>query len=158
MGRALLMVGWLATAGLVVSGWLGYSVEDGASFEIHVLLGLASALLLLFSHSWIMFYLIGTGKAIKEAVARGGLESHYVEETKDLKNLSYPVLMLATGLAMATFIVGGGVATRVIPAWIHHLLFWLTLAVQLRALVREGQVLERNRRLMLEVDRKAGGD
>jgi hypothetical protein len=66
--------------------------------------------------------------------------------------------MLATGLAMATFIVGGGVATRVIPAWIHHLLFWLTLAVQLRALVRAGQVLERNRRLMLEVDRKAGGD
>lgn len=155
MGRALMMVGWLATAGLAVTGWLGFWVRDGASFEIHVLLGLASVLLLLFSHSWIMFYLIGTGKAIKEAVARCSLEARFVEETKELKNLSYPILMLATGMAMATFIVGGGVATKVIPAWIHQLLFWATLLVQLRALLREGQVLERNRRLMAEVERLA---
>jgi hypothetical protein len=162
MGRALIMVGWLATAGLAATGWLGFWVRDGASFEIHVLLGLASVLLLLFSHSWIMFYLIGTGKAVKEAVARCSLEARFVQETKDLKNLSYPILMLATGMAMATFIVGGGVATKLIPAWIHQLLFWATLLVQLRALLREGHVLARNRRLMAEVEslaeREGGGE
>ena len=141
-------VGWMATAGFIATGVVGYLVTGGEHFNLHMLLGMASALLLLFSHSWIMFYLIGTGKAIKEAVAEHGLDADLVERTKDYKNRSYPTLMLAVGMAMATFIVGGGVATRVIPAWIHQVLFWATVAVQFRAMWLEQQVLGQNRRLM----------
>ena len=54
---------------------------------------------------------------------------------------------------MATFIVGGGVATRVIPAWIHQILFWATVVVQFRAMWLEQQVLGENRRLMGAVNR-----
>ena len=141
MGRALLIVGWIATAGLVATGLAGYffSLESG-SIGLHLSLGLASSLLLLFSHCWIMFYLIGTGKAIKEAVAEYGLEADLVERTKDFKNRSYPSLMLAMGLVMAVFIIGGGVYTRFIPAWVHHALFYAALVVQVRTLAIERSV------------------
>jgi hypothetical protein len=98
-----------------------------------------------------MFYLIGTGKAIKTAVADHGLDESYVETTKDLKNRSYPALMLAMGVVMTTFIIGGGVATLVIPAWIHATLFIASMAVQIRALLIEGAVLSDNERLIAEV-------
>src|SRR5690349_2996201 len=136
MGRALLIVGAMATLGLIAAAVLGYGLPGpvGPEMSRHVLVALASSLLLLFSHCWIMFYLIGTGKAIKEAVAEHGLEPDLIEETKWFKNRSYPSLMLAMALAMATFILGGGAATNTLPAWIHHALFWATLLVQARTL------------------------
>lgn len=158
MGRALLIVGAVATIGLVftsVAGYL-YSAEQGG-IGTHLTLGLASSLLLLFSHCWIMFYLIGTGKAIKEAVAEYDLESALIEETKQFKNRSYPALMLAMGLVMAVFVLGGGVYTRHVPAWVHHGLFYLALVVQVRALWIEQQVLAENDALMASIDRRVAG-
>ena len=148
MGRALLTVGAMATVGLLATGVLGYLVADVGSAGLHLLIALATCLLLLFSHCWIMFYLIGTGKAIKQAVADAGLSPELVEETKALKNRSYPPLMLAIGLAMATFILGGGVDTGAIPAWVHQGMFLVTLVVQVRALWIEHLVLLDNTRLM----------
>src|SRR3954451_12546325 len=136
MGRALLIVGFMSTLGVIASAVAGYTLHGptDANMPLHVLIALASSLLLLFSHCWIMFYLIGTGKAIKDAVKENGLEQDIVEETKRFKNVSYPSLMLAMATAMATFIVGGGVATGSLPAWIHHVLFFATLLSQGRAL------------------------
>jgi hypothetical protein len=148
MGRALLTVGAMATLGLIATGVLGYLVADVGSAGLHVLIALATCLLLLFSHCWIMFYLIGTGKAIKEAVAEGNLSPELVEETKEFKNRSYPWLMLAMGLAMATFILGGGVDTGAIPGWLHQVLFLITLFVQLKSLWIEHLVLLDNRALI----------
>lgn len=160
MGRALLIVGAMATLGLIASAVLGYGVEGpvgrqiGADMSRHVLVALASSLLLLFSHCWIMFYLIGTGKAIKEAVAEHRLEPALIEETKRFKNRSYPSLMLAMALAMATFILGGGAATNSLPSWIHHALFWAALVAQGRALWIEKEVLDQNEKLMATIDRR----
>jgi 4-hydroxybenzoate polyprenyltransferase len=155
MGRALLIVGAMATLGLIASGILGYLLPGpfGGEMQRHVLVALASCLLLLFSHCWIMFYLIGTGKAIKEAVKEHGLDQRLIEETKRFKNVSYPWLMLALATAMATFILGGGVATGSIPPWIHQVLFYVTLLSQGRALWLERRVLTENEALMVEVDR-----
>ena len=128
MGRALLIVGWVATAGLVVTGAAGYLYSaDSGGLGTHLVLALGSSLLLLFSHCWIMFYLIGTGKAIREAVTENDLEPELIERTKEFKNRSYGWLMLAMGVAMAAFILGGGVYTRVIPAWVHHSLFYAAM-------------------------------
>lgn len=156
MGRALLIVGAMATLGLVAAAVLGYRLAGATGPEMsrHVLVALASSLLLLFSHCWIMFYLIGTGKAIKEAVAEHGLQPSFIEDTKRFKNESYPSLMLAMGLAMATFILGGGAATGSLPVWVHHVLFWAALVVQARTLWIEKRVLEANERLMADIDRR----
>src|SRR6185295_20377218 len=149
------IVGAMATLGVVASAVLGYllSSPTDADMPRHVLIGLASSLLLLFSHCWIMFYLIGTGKAIKDAVKEGGLDPAFAEETKRFKNESYPSLMLAMGLVMATFILGGGVATTAVPSWIHHALFYCALMVQGYALWVERRVLTDNERLMGKIDR-----
>jgi len=157
MGRALLIVGAMSTLGVIAAAVVGYTLHgptDAKHMPLHVLIGLASSLLLLFSHCWIMFYLIGTGKAIKDAVKENGLEPAIVEETKRFKNESYPWLMLAMGLVMATFIVGGGVATGSVPRWVHHLLFYLAAAAQGYALWVERRVLTGNERLMEAVDRR----
>ena len=156
MGRALLIVGVMATLGLIASAVMGYGLDGpvGTEMSRHVLVSLASSLLLLFSHCWIMFYLIGTGKAIKEAVAEHGLDPEVIEETKRFKNRSYPSLMLAMSLAMATFILGGGAATYSLPVWVHHALFWATLVVQARTLWIEKGVLDANEKLMADLDRR----
>ncbi len=157
MGRSLLVVGWLGTALLLITAVLGFRLEGADSLAPHLLGGLVACLLVLFSHSWILFYLVGTGKAIKEAVAEHGLDAELVERTKQFKALSYPWLMTATLLTMAAFILGGGVATRVLPVWIHHGLFWIALAAQLRALAREHEALGGNERLLAEVRRLVAG-
>ncbi|MDH3403444.1 MAG: hypothetical protein OES32_11780 [Acidobacteriota bacterium] len=157
MGRALLVVGALATLGLLATAVLGYAVTDpvdAESLSSHLLLAVVSSLLLLFSHCWILFYLIGTGKALKGAVAEHGLPVEIVEQTKRFKNRSNPWLMLAMMLAMATFVVGGAVATRALPAWAHHVLFLATAVVQIRALWVEYEVLTANEALMSGVDRR----
>jgi heme A synthase len=148
MGRALLVVGALATIAFIATGVLGYLVVDSSTVDRHVVLGLAAGFLLLFSHSWIMFYLIGTGKMIKEAVAEHELPEEWIEKTKEFKNRSYPWLMLAMGLAMITFILGGGVETQVLPKWIHWGLFYLAVAAQFKALYLELLVLTENERLI----------
>jgi 4-hydroxybenzoate polyprenyltransferase len=155
MGRALLIVGAMATLGVVASAVLGYllSAPTDPDMPLHVLVGLASSLLLLFSHCWIMFYLIGTGKAIKDAVRDHGLDAALAEETKRFKNASYPWLMLAMGLVMATFILGGGVATGSVPSWVHHVLFYVAVLAQGYTLWIEQRVLADNERLMADVDR-----
>lgn len=152
MGRALLILGWLATAGLLATGLIGFQVNRESGIGLHLLVGLFSSLLILFSHSWIMFYLIGTGKAVKTAVAEHGLDSEFVARTIEFKNRSYPWLMGAIGVVMAAFIVGGGVATRVIPPWFHATLFVVALLIQTRTMVLEGGVIMANHRLMQEVD------
>src|SRR5258708_1889928 len=157
MGRSLLVIGLMGTLGLIAAAVVGYTLHgptDVHNMPRHVLIALVSSLLLLFSHCWIMFYLIGTGKAIKDAVKENGLDPAIIEETKRFKNESYPSLMLAMGLVMATFIVGGGVATGSIPRWIHHVLFYMAVASQLYALWKERRALTENERLMESVDRR----
>lgn len=154
MGRALLMVGWVSTGGLVLTGILGHGVGRQGSLGWHLLAALFSTLLLLFSHSWILFYLIGTGKAIKTAAHEHDLGGDLAEKTRAFKNRSNSWLMLAMMAVMATFIVGGGVATGVLPVWVHSSLFWMTLALQVWTLVIEGRVLGDNERLMRQVDRQ----
>lgn len=153
MGRALLVIGWLATLGIAVAGLLGYIVGEAfPSMTPHILVGFVASLLLLFSHCWILFYLIGTGKAIREAVEEYGLEQALIEQTKSFKNESYPWLMGAMSLVIATFVMGGGAYTGATAGWVHHLLFYLALATQVWTLAIEGRVLMANERLMAGID------
>jgi 4-hydroxybenzoate polyprenyltransferase len=155
MGRALLIVGWLATTGLAATAVIGYLLGSSLqSIQPHLLLGLVACLLLLFSHSWVMFYLIGTGKAIKDAVNENHLENELTERTKVFKNRTYPWLMAAMGLAIATFVLGGGYVAGAVPSWLHVVLFYATLVVQVWALVLEGRVLLQNERLMDEINQR----
>jgi hypothetical protein len=154
MGSALVILGWISTIGFLGTGVIGWLAPGSASIGLHILAALLTSLLLLFSHCWIMFYLIGTGKALRLAVEEHHLDQAIIEETKRFKNLSYPWLMAAMGFAMATFILGGGVPTGAIPKWVHQGLFLITLAVQVRTVLIEQSVLSQNWRLLRSTDRK----
>ncbi|HET9210014.1 MAG TPA: hypothetical protein VFR03_06435 [Thermoanaerobaculia bacterium] len=156
MGRALLIIGVVATLGFVATGILGYWVTGPAHPDMarHMLLALGSCLLLLFSHLWILFYLVGIGRAIRLTIQDLGLEPGLSEATRRFKRC-YPWLLLATAAALATFILGGFVATRALPRWTHHSLFFVTLALQVVALWLEGRALAGSEGLIGDVDRLA---
>lgn len=154
MARALLMIGWLAAGGLLIAGFHGYAVDGSEGLSRHVLLALLASLLLLFSHCWVLFYLIGTGKVIKGAVADYGLEAAIVEQTREFKAQTSPWLLAAMLLAIATFTLGGAVVTKTVPAWAHQALFYVTAVVQIVALRREAKVLAANERLISDIKRR----
>jgi len=156
MGRALLIIGALATLGFVVSGVLGYLLDGSADPAMmrHVLVALVSCLAQLFSHCWILVYLLITGRAVRETVEENGLEARYLEEVSRFKRSSAPWLLAAVALGVATFLLGGAVATGAVELWTHHTLFFVTLAVQGWALRLESRVLRANQALIDEIDRR----
>jgi hypothetical protein len=166
MGRALLIVGALATLGLAATGVLGYLIpwppspameaSGGVPEEMsrHILAGLGVSLLLLFSHCWILIYLLGTSRVIRQAVRQRDLGPELAERTKRFKKICYSLLLLAMALSLAAFITGTGVTTGMVPGWAHGVLFYAALAVQLPALAVERRALEDNERLIADVDRR----
>jgi hypothetical protein len=153
MAQALLTAVLLGVVLQVGTLYYGYRVPSPGAFKRHFLLALASTFLLSLGHSMTMFFFIGTGKHIKELVAEHGLGREIVLETILYKNKLFPVMMLAIGLAMAQFILGGGIHTRVIPPWIHAVMGWAAVASNVYCLVLEGKYLVSNARLMSTVYR-----
>lgn len=123
----------------------------------HMLLALAACLAQLFSHCWILIYLIFTGRAIRETVEERGLDARYVTESGRFTRPLAPWLLAAIVLGLATFLLGGATATGAVQPWIHHGLFFLTLAVQGWALWREHRVLRASQRLIDEIDGRLAG-
>ena len=154
MGRALLIIGALATLGFLASGVLGYLLKAPADSGLprHVLVGLAACLAQLFSHCWILVYLILTGRAIRETVAENDLDARYGDEARRFLRSTAPWLLAAIALGVATFLVGGASTTGAIRPWIHHVAFYVLLAVQGLALWQEARVLRANQRLIDEID------
>jgi hypothetical protein len=159
MGRALLIIGVLATLGFLASGVLGYLLTGpaDAAMSRHVLVALAACLAQLFSHCWILIYLFVTGWAIRETVKEGGLEERFLEEAKAFRTACLPWLLLAVLLGVATFLVGGAVARGAAKGWVHHALAYATLAAQGWALWREHRALRANQTLIDEIDRRLAG-
>jgi hypothetical protein len=140
----------------MVAAGLGYGLSSPADsgMPTHVVAALVALLLLMFSHSWILLYLLGTGKVIRDAVREGALDPEPLADSRRLRKVCYPVILLAAILTMATFLVGGAVAARAASPWIHQALFWGALAVQGAALWFEWKGLAVNERLLVDVDRK----
>lgn len=154
MGRALLIIGALATLGFLASGVLGYLLQGPADTAMprHVLVGLAACLAQLFSHCWILVYLIFTGRAIRETVEENALDARYADEPGRFLRSTAPWLLAAVALGLAAFLVGGATATGAVRPWVHHALFWAALAVQGWTLWREHRVLRANQALIDEID------
>jgi hypothetical protein len=156
MGRALLIIGALATLAFLASGVLGYLLKgptDGA-MPRHVLVGLAACLAQLFSHCWILVYLILTGRAIRETVQDRGFDPSSAEEPGRHLRSTAPLLLVAVFLGLATFLVGGATAEGAFRPWIHHAMFYATLAVQGWALWQERRVLRATQALIEDLDRR----
>src|SRR5581483_10289696 len=76
----------------------------------HMLWGCFTALMVIFLQCLIFGFFINSGKSIKKVVKDRGLSGDWIQKTKDYKNRSYPMLMLAILISVAAAILGGGVS------------------------------------------------
>ena len=100
-----------------------------------------------------MFYLIGKGKAIREAVSEGGLSNDFVEQVMRARRPVFSVGTLAMLLTITTAILGGAVDTRTFPSLVHAVLGGLTLLANFETLRVEIRALLLNTRISSEIDR-----
>jgi hypothetical protein len=106
----------------------------------------------LLAHSFMMFYLIGKGKAVREAVTEAGLQGDYYRRVARLRAPVFSRATLAMALLMAAAIIGASVDVRVLPSWPHALLAGAALAAQVYTLMTEISALTGTARVVDEVN------
>ncbi len=159
--QTLQIVAGLCVAGAVA---LGYGAAwGGVGVASHIRWGFLVALVVAFTHSMTLFYLIGSSGNVREAIRPYGWREYLPEMARFHRVLS-PWLTFAILAAVAAVITGGGAHTRVWPSWLHHGTALATLALNLTAAWKGVTVIGANVRLqrrldsaLKEVERRAGG-
>lgn len=153
MAAALLTAAFLSIAGLVVSLVLGLVANDSPALLRHTTVGIFATMLTLLTHSMMMFYFIGKGKAIREAVAEGNLSREFVVEIAQARKPVFSIGTFAMLLTIAAAIVGGGVDVGSMPAALHQVLAWSAVAVNLAAVRVEMRAMAAGLRIVAAIDR-----
>lgn len=154
MSAALLTSAFLAFAGLLATTWYGVT---GADLSRHIGFGIFATMLTLLTHSMLMFYLIGKGKAVREAAAEGGLSAEFARRIAAARRPVFSLATLAMLLTIATALLGASVDTGVLPPSIHGLVAYITLAANLAMLKVEITALQVSAGVVAEVDRRLNG-
>jgi hypothetical protein len=134
VSTALITATLLGLGGLVYTAVLGYVAASSAEVIRHASFGIFFTLIALLAHSMAMFYLIGKGKAVREAVAEGDLSPELYAEVARARKPVFGIATVAMLLTMTTAIIGGGVDTGVLPAGIHSVLALSAIAGNFMAL------------------------
>lgn len=151
MAAALVTLTALSIFGISAAFIVAMRADD-ASTSLHVLFGVFGTMLNLLAHSLMMFYLIGKGKAVREAVAENALDGDYVRRISRLRAPVFSRAPLAMALTMAAAILGASVDVRVMPAWPHAVLAGAGIAAQLYAFATEITALTGSARVVDEVN------
>ena len=154
MTAALITAVLLGITGLAYSAILGFTALTAADVLRHTSFGIFFTLITLLAHSMTMFYLIGKGRAVRDAVSEGGLSPELYGAVAQVRRPVFSVATVAIGLTMATAIVGGGVDTQVIPVGVHSVLAVSSVAANMVALRTEVIAMLSSARIVAEVDRQ----
>ena len=152
MSAALITATVLGLGGLVYSGVLGFVAADSVEISRHAGFGIFFTLIILLAHSMTMFYLIGKGKAVREAAADGQLSSDFYVAVARARKPVFSVGTVAMFATMATGIVGAGVDTGSLPADVHSVLALFAIAANVMALRTEVSAMLESSRIVAEVD------
>jgi hypothetical protein len=149
----------LLTAVFVGLGGLGATIVTGlwgGDLARHVSFGLFATLVTLLAHSMMMFYLIGKGKAVKDAMAEHSLSGDQYRRIAAARKPVFSMGTLAMALTMVTAILGASVDTGVLPAIVHGMIAYGAVACNLAALKIELDALSASGRIVDEVNRLIG--
>ena len=152
MATALITAAFLGLSGLVYSGVLGFIAASPLEISRHATLAIFFTFITLLAHSMTMFYLIGKGKAVREAVAEGNLSPDLYAAVARARKPVFSIGMIAMLLTMATAIVGGGVDTRLTLIGVHSLLALSAIFTNVMALRAEVIAMVSSSRIFAEVD------
>ncbi len=103
-----------------------------------------------------MFYLIGKGKAVKDAMAEHNLAGDYYRRIAVARKPVFSIGTLAMAATMVTAILGASVDTRVLPPIVHGTIAYGAIACNLAALKIEFDALSQSSRIVDEVNRHIG--
>jgi hypothetical protein len=153
MSVALITATVLGITGLGYVTFLGYTVASSAEVLQHTTFGIFFTLITLLSHSMTMFYLIGKGKAVREAAEEGGLSRDYYLTVANVRKPVFGVAPIVMLLTMTAAIFGGGVDTGVLPAGLHSVMGLSAIVGNLYALRVEIGAMLASSEVVAEVDR-----
>lgn len=153
MAQALLTSVGLALAGLVATSYFGLI---GGDVSRHISYGFFSSLITLLAHSMMMFYLIGKGKAVKDAMAEGNLTGDYYRRIAAARKPVFSIGTLAMAVTMIAAILGGGVDTGVLPPMVHATIAYGAILSNLAAIKIEVDALSQSSRIVDELNRLLG--
>ncbi len=156
MSAALITATVISLVGLVFSFMLGYMAGTADEVFRHTALGFFFTMITLLAHSMTMFYLIGKGRAIRDAVTEGGLTTDAVARVSALRGPVFKLATVAIALTMVTAIFGGGVDTGVIPGGFHAMLAVLAIVANVAALRAIVAAFNTSSRIVDEVNRDLG--
>ena len=151
MAQALLSAVGLGLVGMIAAVVLGLR---GADISRHISFGIFSTLIVLLAHSMMMFYLIGKGKAVKDAMAEHKVTGDYHRRIAAARKPVFKVATFAMAATMVAAILGASVDTGVLPPIVHGMLAYGAIACNLAALKIEVDALTASSRVVDEVNSK----
>ncbi len=157
MSAALLTLTGLSVLGLAGSFVIALAGTSSADISFHVLVAVFSTLLNLLAHSLMLFYLLGKGRAVKEALAEHNLTGDYMLRVSALRGPVFSRAAYAMLLTMAAAIIGASVDVRVLPKWPHVTLAAGAVLINLWAVWTEAAVLRATQGIVREVDARILG-
>jgi hypothetical protein len=153
LAQALLTAVGVALIGLIAAAVIGIR---GTDVGRHISFGFFSTLLMLLAHSMMMFYLIGKGKAVKDAVAEHKIAGDYYRRIAAARKPVFSIGTLAMAVTMVAAILGASVDTGVLPAVVHGMIAYGAIACNLAAVKIEIDALTESARVVDEVNRQIG--
>ncbi len=141
----LKLFGVLTAVALLVAIASGYLVGHAIETVTHVIVGLTAVFTGMLLLSILMFYLIGTGSAIKEAANRKAVPEEDYLETRKFKVWLFPPIILALVILIATPILGAAYDTGRIELYLHSFGAWFCFIFYTFVHLKSRTVLTANR-------------
>ena len=143
----------MGISGLVLTAIVGLS---GGDISRHISFGIFSTMVTLLAHSMMMFYLIGKGKAVKDAMVDGGLQGDFHRQIARARKRVFSSATLAMAVTMVAAIVGASVDTGGLPPIVHGMIAYGAVAANLAAGKIEIDAIGEASRVVDEVNRLLG--
>ena len=153
LAQALLTAVFVSLAGLFTTAVIGLR---GGDISRHITYGIFSTMVTLLAHSMMMFYLIGKGKAVKDAMAEHSVDGDHYRRIAAARKPVFSIGTLAMAVTMTAAILGASVDTGVLPPIVHAYIAYLAIACNLAALRSELSALSASSRIVDEVNRVLG--
>ena len=153
LAQALLTSVLIGLAGLVAAAVFGLQATDVAR---HISVGIFSTMVTLLAHSMMMFYLIGKGKAVKDAMAEHRVAGDYYRRIAAARKPVFSIATLAMAVTMVAAIMGASVDTGVLPPIVHAMIAYGAIACNVAALRIEISALSASSGIVDEVNRQIG--
>jgi hypothetical protein len=139
--------------GLVVTVVFGLS---GFDVSRHISFGIFSTMVTLLAHSMMMFYLIGKGKAVKDAMVEGGLQGNFYNRIARARKPVFSSGTLAMSVTIVTAVLGASADTGALPVIVHGMIAYGAVAANLAAAKIEIDAIGEASRVVDELNRLLG--